>query len=841
MRFVFFILTLLVATNVYSQCNDNTFRLTLKGNGTESAQSIIEIAGGDMIIGGETTSYGSGDADIFLTRMAKDGRIIWSKTYGGAGYEQFRRMSLALDGSILLAAQTKSFGNAIGEAVAMKIDLNGNVLWSSKFSEGTQGESALGLDILSTTDNGYVLSAIQYDRNFNSDWMVVKLDNSGDTLWTKRFKYGTDETAYSAVQKGDTLIVSGTGRLPYDYGDTYVKMSLADGTVYSTNVYFMDGRGAFGSKIQYSPTKEYRVSVHILDGASYAQMQEGFIIFDENLNPLKTFKLNVSPYDNMYYTGFVQTTDSGYLVTGSPQGGGEGYLYKFDKGNNLVYSKRFTSPNPMWTAATIEASDKSIWVVGSDNTHAMVIKLSPDGTFENCTNEDVLRSTTPTTYTSMPYNWNEITSYNFQNIHFSPTVRTFAFQVDARCYSTSCGDIKIGGEDTVCNLVDTLSYIAHIDGNCIITNGSWTLPAGVYSRTVNDSTIRVLFSAGGAHEIRFEGTVGCEVKRDTFLVRVIPSPILALGPDSTLCDSSVLTLDAGPGFRNYRWQDGSTAQTYAVTMVAGQYSVRTTDYCNNVFSDGINVAYRYETDMSVYPGDTAYCIPSAINFIAEGGDVYRWTPDTYLNNPDIGNPVGVPTSSIAYSVLISDTVCNRSKQLDIQITIDPVPDIQLFKSNDISCTLGFAQLIVGGGRRYEWSPASSLSSDTISNPVVRPLQTTTYTVTAYNSMGCSSQDSIKVFFNKIGSADILLPTAFTPNGDGKNDIFRMISTGANTVKAFGVFNRWGELIFTGNSARGWDGTFKGVLQEPGAYYWFVKAWNACDGDFLRKGSVILIK
>jgi gliding motility-associated-like protein len=840
MRFVFFILALMISSNVYSQCSNNTFRLSLKGNGTESAQSIIEIVGGDMIIGGETTSFGSGDADLFLTRMAKDGRIIWSKTYGGPAYEQFRRMSLALDGTILLAAQTKSFGNAAGEAIAMKIDLNGNVQWASKFAE--TNHSSLGLDILSTTDNGYVLSAIQYDGSYASDWMVVKLDNSGNILWTRRLAKGVDETAYSAVQKGDTLLVSGTGRYPYDYADMYVKMSLLDGTVYSTNAYLMDGRGAFSSKIEYSPTKEYRVSVHILDGASYGQMQEGFVILDEDLNPLKAFKLNVTPYDNQYFTGFVQTADSGYLVTGSPQGSREGYLYKFDKQNNLVYSKKFSSSSPMWTGSTIEASDRSIWVVGSENNHALVIKLTQNGTFENCPNEEVLRNTTPTTYTPLSFTWDDISTYNFLNIHFSPTAAAFDFEIDSLCFAGGCGDIKISGEDTVCNLTDTLTYTAHNAGNCAITNATWTLSPSAYSRTVNDSTIRVLFLTGGAHEIRLESLVNCEVKRDTFLVRVIPSPTLALGPDSTLCDSSVLNLDAGAGFRNYRWQDGSTSQTYAVNMRPGQYSVLVTDYCNNVFSDAINVDYRYETNFSVYPQDTAYCAPSQINFVAKGGDTYRWTPDTYLNDPEISNPVGSPAASIDYSLLISDTVCNRFKLLDVHITIDPVPEIEISKSNDVNCSLGTAQLLAEGGNRYEWSPASSLSNDTVGNPIAIPTETTTYTVTAYNSIGCYSQDSIKVFFNKIGSSDIYLPTAFTPNGDGKNDLFRLISTGANTVKVFSVFNRWGELVFTTNNiSQGWDGTFKGVLQEPGAYYWYVKASNQCDGEFLKKGSVILVK
>jgi gliding motility-associated-like protein len=840
MKFVFFILILMITSNGYSQCNNNTFRLSLKGSGAETAQSIIEIAGGDMIIGGQTTSFGAGDADLFLTRMTKDGEIIWSKTYGGSAYEQFRRMSLALDGTILLAAQTNSFGNYQGDAVAMKIDLNGDVQWASKFSEA--GYYSLGLDIVNTTDNGYILSGIQYAANYASDWMIVKLDASGNLVWSKKLNQGIDECAYSTIQKGDTLFVSGNTRVPYDYADIYVKMSLLDGTVYSTNAYLMDGRGAFGSKIEYSPAKEYRVSVHIIDGASYNQMQEGFIIMDEYLHPLKIFKLDVTPYDNQYFTGFTQTADSGYLVTGSPAGRTEGYLYKFDKQNNLAYSKRFSSSQQMWVGAAIEATDGSIWAIGSENNDALVMKLAADATFENCPNEPVLRNTTPVTYTSTPFSWNSISSYNFQNIQFSPTVMTFGFEVDSLCFVPDCGEIEISGQDMVCNLADTLTYTARTTGNCGISNPNWILPANVYSRMVNDSTIRVLFSAGGTHQIQLENLVSCGVQRDTFLVQVMPSPALALGPDSTLCDSIVLTLDAGAGFRAYEWQDGSASQTYNVTMEPGLYYVRATDYCNNAFSDSIEVNYRYPNDFSVYPRDTAYCESTQVAFQASGGDTYQWIPDTYLNDPDISNPIGIPTASVAYNVLISDTVCNRYRQLDVRITIDPIPDIEVSRSNDVNCSIGTAQLIAAGGSRYEWSPASSLNNATVANPVARPHETTTYVVKAYNSIGCFSEDSVKVLFNKTGSAEIYFPNAFSPNGDGKNDVFRVISTGANTLTVFSVYNRWGELIFTTNDiSRGWDGTFKGILQEPGAYYWFVKAWNQCDGDLFKKGSVILVK
>ncbi|ACU60440.1 T9SS C-terminal target domain-containing protein [Chitinophaga pinensis] len=1287
MKFVFFILSLLIAGNVYSQCTSSTFRFILRGNGSESAQSIIEIAGGDMIIGGETTSFGAGNTDLFLTRITRSGQIVWSKTYGGAAREQFRRMSLALDGSIILAAQTFSYGNSGGEAMAMKIDVDGNLLWSSKFS--ISGDTSLGLDILSTTDNGYILTGLEYASSYASDWMIVKLDDAGNILWTKRLALDSDETAYSAIQKGDTLIVTGMGRHPYEHVDIYLKMSLADGTLYTTDAYSIDNRSSFSTKIEHSPVGEYRVGVHIIDGADYTQKQDGFIIFDDNMLPKQAFKLDIStPYNNGWYSGFVQTADNGYILASSPRTGNTGYLFKFDQNHNLVYTKRFTSTQQMWTGYTIEATDGSIWTVGSEDNHVLVMKLTAAGMFDNCPNEDVSRTTTPVSYTKVPgYAFNSITDYNFLNTQFTAASTNFTFNVDSLCKTAAvCGDISIQGRDTVCSLTDSVTYIART-GACGIGTASWTLPAGATSRIVNDSTIRVVFGTAGAQQLIVENQLACEVQRDTLLVRVLPAPVLELGRDSIVCNGLAVTLDAGAGFRTYRWQDGSTAQTYIVNGMTGRYYVTTTDYCNNVFSDTIRVNYRSLADFSVYPTDTTLCSPSPINFLATGGDTYVWTPATYLNNASISNPVGTPTASIVYNVmisdtvcmrnqqltatihietpptlelgadtiicngaavtldagagfqtyrwqdgstsstltataageyyvdvtdncnhiisdtihlsyrtatqfavtptdttvcasapvnfqaaggdvytwtpntylsadnvsnpiatptqsitynlvisdtvcnrsqsfsinvnvaqvptlelgadsticdagnitldagagfrsyrwqdgstsqtltinasgtyyvdvidncnnassdtirmnyrpatlftvtpadtaiclpgqinyraaggdtyawtpntylsadnisnpvatptqaitynvvisdtvchrtqtrtvnvtinqtpllelgadsticdgrvitldagagfrtyswqdgstsrtytvnaqsgeyyvratdncnnivtdtiqldyrsaaaftvnpsdtsycelsqinflatggdtyrwtpstylsadnisnpigmptesieyslLISDTVCHRTEQMTVRINIDPVPDVTVSKSNDINCSVGAAQLIATGGTRYEWSPVTGLNNPAVANPVARPGASTTYAVRVYNATGCYTDDSIRVEFLKTGSAEIYAPTGFTPNGDGVNDIFRLRSSGENKIKVFSVYNRWGELVFTTTDAsKGWNGMYKGAMQEAGSYYWFVQASNPCDGEFLRKGHVILIK
>ena len=87
----------------------------------------------------------------------------------------------------------------------------------------------------------------------------------------------------------------------------------------------------------------------------------------------------------------------------------------------------------------------------------------------------------------------------------------------------------------------------------------------------------------------------------------------------------------------------------------------------------------------------------------------------------------------------------------------------------------------------------------------------------------------------------VVPNAFTPNGDGKNDCFGIRKWGNVQIEEFSVFNRWGERIFTTkNPSQCWDGTYKGKLQDAGGYAYVIKAKSFC-GDLKRTGMVLLIR
>jgi gliding motility-associated-like protein len=200
----------------------------------------------------------------------------------------------------------------------------------------------------------------------------------------------------------------------------------------------------------------------------------------------------------------------------------------------------------------------------------------------------------------------------------------------------------------------------------------------------------------------------------------------------------------------------------------------------------------------------------------------------------------VVNSSGAYRDTLRTTIGCDSLIRVVNLTVDPLPVINLTKSNDINCTIGTATLSASGGISYVWSPAGSLSIVNNATTIATPITTTTYTVQVTNANNCSSKDSIRVEVN-FGDEGYLVPNAFSPNGDGKNDCFSVKSWGNITNLRFQIFNRWGQVIYsTSDPSACWNGRYKDTALPSDTYVYLISATTAC-GQVTRKGTVTLIR
>jgi gliding motility-associated-like protein len=172
-----------------------------------------------------------------------------------------------------------------------------------------------------------------------------------------------------------------------------------------------------------------------------------------------------------------------------------------------------------------------------------------------------------------------------------------------------------------------------------------------------------------------------------------------------------------------------------------------------------------------------------------------------------------------------------------------VPKVNVFAGNDTVIVKNSPFQFNGtGAQNYAWSPATYLDNPFVNNPnaVFPDTGSYTYNLQGITSNNCYGYDDINIIV--ADGPYLTVPNAFSPNGDGNNDFFKILSAGYKKLKTFKIFNRWGEQLFaTSNFRESWDGTNGGKPCEIGTYFWIVTAVDVNDNEKLIKGDVILIR
>lgn len=219
-------------------------------------------------------------------------------------------------------------------------------------------------------------------------------------------------------------------------------------------------------------------------------------------------------------------------------------------------------------------------------------------------------------------------------------------------------------------------------------------------------------------------------------------------------------------------------------------------------------------------------------------DVGDSTANWFFNQVPITDPTLVSTAGRYQIIATKVTGCADTAFVDLI----KQPPVIAFAGNDDSTESNIPyQLSGSGGLHYEWSPGPPLLNNAnIADPVAMLTASTTFSLIVEDALGCKGYDTVTIKIFK--PTDIYVPSAFTPNGDGLNDILRPLGTVIERLDYFRIYNRYGQLIFeTSNLSKGWDGTYKGERQTTGNYIWILKARDRKRAIITMKGNVILIR
>jgi gliding motility-associated-like protein len=400
--------------------------------------------------------------------------------------------------------------------------------------------------------------------------------------------------------------------------------------------------------------------------------------------------------------------------------------------------------------------------------------------------------------------------------------------------------------DTLMCILNSIELHAEssVDGNVVPGTYTWTPAYNINNANTADPTIFPRLDT--AYTVTFTDGTGCTNSK-RIAIDVRSTLVVTTIADSTVCTGDEVHLRAFPdGNYPLTWysapsntQVGSGAILSIVPPAPD--AVYTVKGELGDCSGADTVQLRIVDPPIAYAGeDSTICHGDQIMLHASGGSSYQWSPTNSLSTPRNANTIAKPTDTTQYVVTVTDVLgCPKAVTDTVQINV--VPPVPAFAGNDTIAMLNQPfQLNASGGVNYVWTPVNGLDNPNIYNPTTTINRDITYTVTVYTPEGCSGKDDIRIRF--IVGPDIYVPTGFSPNGDGQNDIFRPLPVGIVQMEFFRVYDRWGKLMYsTTEYLQGWNGYFNGSPAAVGTYVWVVQGKNVNDETVLRKGTVTLVR
>jgi len=292
----------------------------------------------------------------------------------------------------------------------------------------------------------------------------------------------------------------------------------------------------------------------------------------------------------------------------------------------------------------------------------------------------------------------------------------------------------------------------------------------------------------------------CPTAERTYSITVHPTPQIEAGDDVTQCRGSHSQL-AVSGGATYQWSPATglsctnCASPFATSTSNITYTVEGTSAAGCTNRDSVMVNVIQPFDMAVDPNDST-CSGKSIRLNAMNADHYTWSPAANLDNPNSASPLATPVADTRYQVIGYDAYHCFTDTGYVYITVLGVPSVNA--GPDVQAATGTNVVLQGTSQSpaltsWTWTPPRNLSCTDCPTPTMTVSGDMSYILTVENKYGCKASDTLNVVtFCK--NAQVFIPNAFSPDGDGINDLLMVRGTGIK-VRYFRIFNRWGNLIF----------------------------------------------
>nr|WP_294857999.1 PKD domain-containing protein [uncultured Fluviicola sp.] len=803
------------------------------GSGYDSGNGIQLSSTGEVFVAGGTTSsnmpftsgnnltYNGGVADSYLMRLSNSAGAVLSGTYSGTNeYDQAFFVQLDLSDNVYIYAQSEGsipispgkYGTANSGQYVAKFSPNlSTLLWATPIGSGSGHIEISPTAFLVSNCSEIYLAGWGGQVNVNNAPGAVHSTTSGLPVTSD---------AYQATTTGSNFWIA-------------VLEEEAAGLNYAT---FIGGTGNSSSNHVDGGTSRFDKNGNIYHAvcAACGSVNNGFtttpgVWGPSNPSPncnLAAFKFELSTIEAVVAAPDPLVCLPDPIVFNNNSANGNEFEWHFGDGttSSLVNPSHVYSGPGQYTVTLIVSDTTQCF---TPDTVQFIVNIGDfNGGIVNpiaqtCANVPVQMEA----FGGSVYHWEPVQYFNNPNI--SDPLVTTAQNIDIYCIiSDSCGIDTVYAQVTILNGTLSISNDTAICvGNSVnlFVNGVSQITWSPSTYLDNPNSLTPVSTPLQSITYTATGTTsdGCQLTADVHIHvdTTVPLPVI---PDSLIyCLGSSGIVNVS-GATSYSWSPqtdiapANGSQVTISTQTNRYYYCDFSNACGTV-RDSIFVEIHQATVLA--GNDTTICPGEITPIHASGGVSYNWSPSPYGWLETDGSVVLVkPATSTTYVVVGVDQY-GCSDTASVRVNLFPSPFVQT--NPDVYAVFGeTVQLnaVSNTAVSYVWSPAEYLSCNVCQNPVTQPDKPITYTVTIYDINGCSATDQVHIYYDAI----IYVPNTFTPNHNGTNETFFALGVNIRDFQ-LEIFNRWGELIYTGDAlSQMWDGMYAGLPSPDGVYTWKIE-------------------
>jgi gliding motility-associated-like protein len=406
-------------------------------------------------------------------------------------------------------------------------------------------------------------------------------------------------------------------------------------------------------------------------------------------------------------------------------------------------------------------------------------------------------------------------------------VHTFSTPGD---YTVSLIKFTNCGPDTIKRIVHTNSLSINLGPDILVCGNTNVVLNSAAAGSTNtflwqDGSVNPTFTAtaAGLYWVQATNSLGCSF-RDSINVDFKPMPAFNLGLDKSICEGDTLLLNATvTNADSYLWNTGVNTPTIQAFQAGTYWCNVNMDGCN--FRDSLIITAVNPSPIVNLGNDATLCEGNTLTLNA------AYPNSTFLWQDGSTGSTYTVTQQGMYYVKVDLNGCKKSDTITVNYNLKP------------RFTLGPDQFICQGSPvtlapvtdpswQLSWQDGTHNQSYTVAQPG-------TYILTATNNCGSATDE---ILFSK-GQCRVYVPNAFTPNADGRNDLFKALGTELVTQFNLRIFNRYGQVVFeTSDKSKGWDGKFNSKPSPGGAFVYVLSYKEMNDPQpVVQKATFLLIR